>query len=398
MALVLQIVLAIVLLMGLVSIFLATKNWHWSWVTIVALILLSSLGYLILSAETMRIHRNLRTNLARLEQQITSLEQQNIVLQRGAGEETPGIVQLKHQLQMISRERGRAWRQVAPAGPPDAQGRFPVTIENPKPHGLTVDTVVYGFEAGPPNPADPTGGKQYLGEFRVVEVNENGVILESVNLLDQRTGERIARSAAPWSLYETMPIDRYKTFAGLSEEDIRKLLPATIVEEFLHHDQEATDKDDPRYVVGLDESGQIVKPEDLASADRKVYRRPLVDYAFLFPELTRKKVELMARVDAVREDNVKLEAAIASAKKLGAFRAEEKQLMASDLAGMKADRQAIEEHLQMVKHQLNNAKKLIDELLATNTDLANELAQREAALKQMIDATAPAPATAVSLP
>ncbi len=398
MALVLQIVLAIVLLMGLVSIFLATKNWHWSWVTIVAFILLSSLGYLILATETMRIHRNLRTNLARLEQQITTLEQQNIVLQRGAGTDTPGIVQIKHQLQMLTRERGRAWRQVAPAGAPDAQGRFPVTIENPKPHGLTVDTIVYGFEAGPSNPADPADGKQYLGEFRVIEVNENGAVLESINLLDQRTGERIARSAAPWSLYETMPIDRYKTFAGLSEEEIRKLLPDAMVAEYLHHDQEATDKDNPRDVVGVDENGQILKPEEMGNAARKVYRRPLIDYAFLFADLTRKKVELMAKVDAVREDNVKLEAAIASAKKLGTFREEEKTLMSSDLAGMQADRQAIETHLQMVKRQLDNAKKLIDELLATNTDLANELAQREASLKQMIDATAPAPATAVSLP
>jgi chromosome segregation ATPase len=150
--------------------------------------------------------------------------------------------------------------------------------------------------------------------------------------------------------------------------------------------------------VGLDENGNILKPEEMGNAARKVYRRPLIDYAFLFADLTRKKVELMAKVDAVREDNVKLEAAIASAKKLGTFREEEKKIMSSDLAGMQADRQAIEKHLQMVKRQLDNAKKLIDELLATNTDLANELAQREASLKQMIDATAPAPATAVSLP
>jgi len=51
-----------------------------------------------------------------------------------------------------------------------------------------------------------------------------------------------------------------------------------------------------------------------------------------------------------------------------------------------------------VKRQLDNASELIDKLLATNSNLAEELTQREASLKQMIDAVAPAPATSVSLP
>jgi septal ring factor EnvC (AmiA/AmiB activator) len=184
----------------------------------------------------------------------------------------------------------------------------------------------------------------------------------------------------------------------LSEEDVRKLLPESLVEEYLRHGQDATADDDPRNVVGFDENDQRLAPEDLAKAVKKVYNRPLRDYAFLFSDLARQKVVLMARVDAVREDNAKLESALASAEKLTTFREEEKQLMDSDLTGMKQDRQAIEKHLQMVKRQLDNASKLIDELLATNTTLAEELAQREAALKQMIDAAAPAPAAAVSLP
>ncbi|MDZ4657889.1 MAG: hypothetical protein SH868_09970 [Bythopirellula sp.] len=397
MALVLQIVLGILLLMGLVSIFLATKHWHWSWVTIVAFILLSTIGYLFLAAETMRIHRNLRMNLARLEQNVATLEQQNETLLRGAND-APGILQLKHELQMVTLERGRAWRQVAPAGAPDKDGRFAVTIESPTPHGLEVDTIVYAFEAGGSNPNAPADGKQYLGDFRVVEATDKGAVLEAVNLLDQRTGERIANSEAPWNLYETMPVDRYKTFAELSEEDVRKLLPEAIVEEYLRHGQEATADDDPRNVVGYDENDQRLAPEDLAKAVKKVYNRPLRDYAFLFSELARQKVVLMARVDAVREDNAKLEVAIASAEKLTTFREEETKLMTSDLTSMKKDRQAIEKHLQMVKRQLDNASELIDKLLATNSNLAEELTQREASLKQMIDAVAPAPATSVSLP
>jgi chromosome segregation ATPase len=195
-----------------------------------------------------------------------------------------------------------------------------------------------------------------------------------------------------------MPIDRYKTFAGLSEEDVRKLLPEALVAEYLHHGQEPTAQDDPRHIAGYDENDNRLPADQVANAARKVYQRPLRDYAYLFAELTRQKTVLMARVDAVREDNAKLEAAIASAKKLTTFREEEIKLMKADLAGMKADRKAIEEHLRLVNQQLENARKLISEFLATNTKLAEDLARREAELVQMINAVAPAPATAVSLP
>jgi ABC-type transporter Mla subunit MlaD len=68
--------------------------------------------------------------------------------------------------------------------------------------------------------------------------------------------------------------------------------------------------------------------------------------------------------------------------------------MKSDLAGMQQDRAAIEKHLDTIQSMLANARKLVDDLLAENSKLAAELAAREAALVQMIDAVAPAPATA----
>jgi hypothetical protein len=396
-ALVLQILLAVLLLAGLVSFGLAFKRWHWSLVLIVGFIMISAVAWLFLAAETIRINRNLRSGLARLEGEIERLDKQNADLVGGGGD-TMGIVELTHELQMLTRDRGRAWRQVAPAGALDPQGRRAVTIPSPTPHGLQADTIVYAFEAGKANPADPASGQQYLGEFRVVESTDTGVVLESVNLLDERTGERLARSQGPWNLYETMPGDRYSTFAGMEEAELRQRLPASVVEEYLRHGKEATADDDPHNVVGYDAEDKRLPPGDLANAVRRVFQRPLRDYAFLFSELAKEKVVLMARIDAVREDNAKLEAALASAEKLSAFRKEQKELMASDLAGMKQDRAAIEKHLDAIKSMLENARKLVDELLAENSDLADELAEREAALVEMIDAVAPAPATASILP
>jgi uncharacterized membrane-anchored protein YhcB (DUF1043 family) len=380
--LVFQILLGILVLGGLVAIFLSTKYWHWSLVTLVSFIFLFGIIFLVLAADTMRIHRNLRMNLPRLEEQIAQLENQNKQLLRGLNEDR-GIVELEHQLRMVTRERGRAWREVAPAGQLN-QGRIEVNIPAPAPHGLSKDTIVYAFETGNANPNEPAGGRQYLGEFRVVETKETGAVLEPVGILDQRTGERLARSQGPWSLYETMPVDRYKTFAGIGEEDLRKLLPASVVEQFIRHGQDANANDHPNNIK-VREDGT------------KEFKRPLVDYAYLFSELARQKVVLMARIEAVTEDNAKLTAALESAEKLSAFREDQKKLMKADLAGMKKDRAAIEAHLEAVNKQLENARHLIDDFLAANAELAKDLAAREAALRKMIDAAAPAPAT-VSLP
>jgi hypothetical protein len=390
-----QILLAVVLLLGIVAGILSFKRTHWSQVVMVLLITLTGVGYLFLAAETTRIHRDLRSNLSRLETQLANVERQNDDLLNGAGDE-PGILQLEHKLEMLTSGRGRAWRQVAPAGPLDNQGRVEVNIPNPTPHGLAADSVVYAFEMGDANPADPKTGKQFLGEFVVVESKEKSVVLESTHILDQRTGERLTRSQGPWSLYESMPVDRYDAFAGMSEEDLGKLLPAADVAEHLRSGQPATADDDPANVIGLDENDQRVLPNEMDKAVKKVYQRPLRDFAFLFAELDRQKSVLLSDRDALVEDNAKWEATLASAEKLSKFREDEIDLLDSDLAGMKQDRAAIETHLAILKGQIEEAQRRIENMLTENAALAKQLSDQEAALRQMIDATAPAPA--VSMP
>jgi septal ring factor EnvC (AmiA/AmiB activator) len=137
-------------------------------------------------------------------------------------------------------------------------------------------------------------------------------------------------------------------------------------------------------------------PNEMAKAVKKVYQRPLRDFAFLFAELDRQKAVLLSDRDALVEDNAKWEATLASAEKLGKFREDEINLLESDLAGMKQDRAAIEAHLTIVKGQIEEALRRIEGLLAQNASLAQQLADQEAALRQMINATAPAPA--VSMP
>jgi len=304
---------------------------------------------------------------------------QNEQLLNGSGEKV-GLLDLEHRLKMISRERGRVWRGVQPAGEVDDQGVVQVEIAQPTPHGLEKDAIVYvfeaggAFEAGEVNPTDSSAGRQYLGEFRVTEA-----------------GERLASSQGPWSLYETMPADRHKLYAGLEEEQLRQLLPADSLDEYLRHGTPATADDDEWHKIGLNENDERVGPENLDQAVKFLYDRPLRDYAYLFSELAQQRVVLQASRQAVAQDLVKLAEALQSAEQLGTFREQQRTALASDLTGMQGDRLAIETHRDLVQHQLTHAKQLIERLLARNSELADRLTQRQMGLLESINRAAPAP-------
>ena len=412
----LQIVLAVLVLLALVTALMSTKNWHWSQVVLVIGVLLAGVGFLFLGAETLRIHRSLRAGLPKLKKQIQDYQQRNEALVHGTddphviqslfAEESPldqsakklqGLLDLEHRLQIVTRERGRVWRGVLPAGKVDNQGRVEVEIPNPQPSGLQKDTDVFAFETGKPNAADPSQGAQYLGEFRVIEVKDGGAVLEPAFLIDQRSGQRLASSQGPWSLYQTMPTDRHQLFADLSEETLRKMLPAESVEEYLRQDTPATPDDDAWHRAGFDKNGNMVGPDDLDKAVAFRYERPLRDYAFLFAEFVRQRVVLLADLAAVTQDNAKLEAALQSAKQLSKFREKEKQWLASDLKGMRQDRQTIEAYRDLVQRQWRNARQIIDQLLASDSELASQLFDRQLGLLQEIDHRAPPPSGLTTL-
>jgi len=89
-------------------------------------------------------------------------------------------------------------------------------------------------------------------------------------------------------------------------------------------------------------------------------------------------VLLLSNIEAVTEDNVRLKAALASAEKLGAFREDEIRKLTVDLAGVTKERALIEQHLATVNEQLATARKLLDQAIADNRRLTDELARREA--------------------
>jgi hypothetical protein len=388
--LVFQIILGLAVLAGLIAQFIANKYWHWSQLVLVLSVVLAATGFIVLAAETVRVHHVLRAKLPGLEKQINTLLVQNEQLLNGSAD-TLGLLDLQHQWKMLSRERGRVWRNVQPAGEVSDQGVVQIEIAQPQPHGLEQNSIIYAFEAGEVNPTDPSNGRQYLGEFRVAETTDAGATLEPVLLIDPRTGQRLADSKGPWNLYETMPADQHKLYADLNEEQLRQLLPADSVEDFVRHGSPATPDDDEWHKIGLNENDELVGPENLDQAIKFLYDRPLRDYAYLFAELAQQRVVLQASQQAVTQDIAKLVVALESAKKLSAFREQEKTANASDLAGMKIDRLSIEAHRDLLLQQLATAKQQIEQLLARNAEFADQLTQRQLGLLETINRTAPAP-------
>ena len=85
--------------------------------------------------------------------------------------------------------------------------------------------------------------------------------LVTVNELDDHEKQRLANSRGPWSMYETMPVDQLELFAGLSEEQLEKLLPEASVEEYIRQGTPAGPDDDEWHVIGFDADDNQVRPE-----------------------------------------------------------------------------------------------------------------------------------------
>lgn len=416
------IVILVLFIVSLVAAYFASRYWHWAHVTLVVLIFLSAVGYFVLAAEVLRINAVLRKQANQLETQLTQTKGQIDALVRGTknsqllnslrgipgttegselkiadeAEELPSISQLEHDLHLVTRLRGRVWRQVAPAGFDAPTGTLSVTIAAPTPSGLEPGRILFLFEDGPPAHPDPNEGPQYIGEFRVTEVTGQQAKLVTVNKLDDVEMQRITRSPGNWAMYETMPVDEVELFAGKNADELKKLLPEASVEEYIRQGTPAGPDDDEWHVVGFDAEGNQLGPDDIGKAVKKTYQRRLRDYATEFAELNRHRVMLLASVAAVTEDNARLKSALASAEKLGAFRNEEIRKLSIDLAGLKKEREIIEQHLTTVEQQLATTRKLLGEAIAENRRLADDLARREAQRLERSGAAPPRGPLAVS--
>jgi hypothetical protein len=413
---ILAIVLGVVSLFVLVAAFFASKLWHWAHVLAAVLCYFAGLGYFVLGTQTLATRGKWQKQEFQANAQLEIKRVDIAALERGTRDgavvgrliglgttldedatEMGGILDLEHRLRIINRDRGRVWRNgvrttidqqtgrvtvefpVAVATPAAEEGAEPIEEAPPAaaapaadvPLGLAAGSVVYAFEQGPSKPQDKRAPAEFLGEFRVTEVAGRVATLEPLNQfnLDPFAGQRLLASGGPWIVYESMPADRADLFAGLSEKQLRKLLPAASVEEYLRDGLPAKADDDDFRKQALDADGVPLAPDDAGKAKKFNFRRLPRDYSFLFQDLDKEHAELTSLVQASTIDLAKLEVALRGARELGAMREDEAAKLRKDLASLKADRKAIEVHLKRLQSQVANAERLLDQTLRANAAL-----------------------------
>ncbi|HVT30834.1 MAG TPA: hypothetical protein VHE81_22705 [Lacipirellulaceae bacterium] len=400
-------VLLVLALASFVIAFFSARTWHWSYVLVVEALFLASLGFFLLATETVRINAVYRSEINRTQKQLDTVEAQNNALQDGtndgaiigqlSGGETPvktskdkqgseeieSLADLNHELLIATRRRGRVWRNAKRTAPPNAQtGAVTVALPAPTPAGMKAPTVVYVFEEGAPQSPAPNGtprGPQYLGEFSVTQAGPQQATLQPTLPLDRFQLQRLATSHTPWVIYETMPMDQHDIFAGISEQQLKQLLPKQSVNEYLRDAKPATANDDPTRVVGYDADNKRLPSGVLSKATKKIYERRLHDYALEFDQLSHRRIAMLTDIDAVKKDIARLTEAQTSAKQLQAYREDERKKLNTDLAGITKEKQAIANHLAQVNKLLARARELTADLLRRNEQLAQTLAARQLA-------------------
>ena len=399
MTIAIQAFLLILILASFVIAFFSARAWHWGYVLVVLGIFLSTLGFFVLAAETLRINAVLRNQVNQLRDNVAQVEAKNEALEMGTedaallnqlrneevripedAESMPSIAELEHELLLETRARGRMWWNVVPTNFNPETGEVDVGIPRPAPAGVSEQSVVVLFEEGEPQLPAPDGtprGPQYLGEFRVVGVDAQSARLEPVVPLDDFERQRLAGSRGPWVMYDTMPADRHEVIARMSEEELKQKLPPQSVNEYLRHGEPANPDDENIRIEGYDESGQLLPRDQLAQAARKVYQRRLRDYAEEFDDLAQRRTMLLVDTAAVQKDNERLNEALASGKELQAYREEDLRKLNVDLAGIRKDRAAIERHLAQVERHLSRGRELLAETLRRNREMVEQLNARQ---------------------
>lgn len=391
--------LVIVLVATIVIAVFAAKHWHWAHVLLVVGLTFATVGYANLAYRILSERARFQEREAAAREELETYQELTRAVRHGTDDSetitrlrreidlpadatrVEGVDELEHQLRLLNLVRGRSWPNVRAIGPPDQQtGRVEVGVpEDAPPLNINPGAILYAFEQG-----DPSAGAQYIGEFRVVEAQPRALLLEPVLAMRPEAVERYVQSAsngAAWVLHESMPVDRHEVFADLTEEQLREMLPASSVEEYVRHDTPFQEgQDDPLRRMGYNEQDQLVGPEEMDTAVREVYYRQLRDYAFLFQEFAERRKELLAQQAFVQNGIDKMQQANQSAQELLAQREADQQRLEADNEGVTRDQRAIESYVSVLGRQIDNAQRLLDQTLAANSRDARRLADAQAAL------------------
>ena len=340
---------------------------------LVGLIGVAAVAFLFMAMWTLKTRQVWAECAQKHEQRLKQVAAENEKLAEGIERDgqvvEPGIRQSRKELHKLLLARRRAWFHCEPkikVGEDDGTAEVTVSIDQPAPHGIAPQTVLYAFEE-----SDAEKKGQYLGEFAVANVADKKATLIPTAILTPREIERLqklSRKKQPWVLYEILPQDNRELFAGLSDEQKKAMLPSGSLSEYLKDGKPAA-ADDPKDRV----------------VDGK-YVRPILDFAGLFNREQRKRTLLSDSIDAAKWDRQLLDGALAAA------RAQEeacvKEIVATKETKKEAVRQrdAVAEHGKKIEEKRAALQALAARLIETNQAMAGQIAKFQLEAARRIDA------------
>jgi|GEM_PF-4886955 hypothetical protein len=323
---------------------------------LVGLIIVTSLGFLYLAANTLEAEGVWQKRVRDFEQAIKQEKAKNELLAHGGQRaqrkeyrledglpptegldpaDTPGIDQYKMLLEMLAVNRGRIWQAKRTQSAPN--GEAIVTITEPAEHDLKANAMVYAFEARPAE-----DGGQYLGEFKVMKADKQDLALAPAMRLPNEELQRLAQAQEAWILCDTMPVDRSWVLAGITPERAAKILPESVREDYLRSGKPAKEDDPEDAIVTI--------------GDKKIYQRPLHDYATEFRTIDERLARLNDDLATATADVEQLKKTVAAV---------EEQIKARDmeLVALNDELKKSSAEGELVKGQAEALTKRVDEML-----------------------------------
>jgi hypothetical protein len=238
---------------------------------------------------------------------------------------------------------------VAVARKPGPDGTTELTIEEPAPHGLSENSIVYAFESQPAKE-----GGRFLGEFKVTKAapDQPTITVAPTIELDADQMAALGKARPEWTLYQKMPSDENEVFTLLTDDQAESLLLDDMVD-FRKGDRE---------------------PESFH------------DYVFLYHQhalqrklIEQQMVEMQDRIRRLIESEERNQGKIK-------YRQGEIVELKEDLAGFETERSTVANFLQQLQAKDAALSKTVTQLRQDNASMAAEIKALQTKAADLINA------------
>jgi hypothetical protein len=469
-----QILLALVALFFIFLTYMNTKTWRWVHVTMAFLLFVAVIPFGVYAALTLktreawvRTHDKLETDVAKTRADVELANRGPI---GDVKQEADSVANLKGQVARATLDRGRVWRDgiTATAGPSgfvlnmagappqvDATGA-PIAAPAARKHNIADKTVLFAFALGenPQFPGVPVPAA-YLGEFTATAVSDPSITLVPTLPMAQDQLQIASNPQTQWILYEVCPGDGHEWLAGLTKDQVAKLIPqpATglpqaqydkFLEQFVRDGQAADEVNDPPENVWIqvkftkphqivvdaamaaewtdvpfDSEGRAIlhrlrksgsKPEagtadfaagelvtfdkqsaekliadGVATLEKRVYRRTLVDFDTKFRLIYARYADLNTRIAALTLDMQAVQASKDRADAQATLVEEYKTKLTDDLAKVKFELTELTNYGKALAGRVGEVRGELSQLYASNRKLSAELTALNTELTEQIE-------------